>query len=134
MKPFVLPRSIFNEIVEHAHNESPRECCGLLGGNRRSAASLYRLRNQASNPEREYFAAPEDLFHALRDMRTRGERLVAIYHSHPRGEARPSATDLAMAFYPEAVYLIAALEPEMELRAFNLRYGKSIELKLQIVD
>lgn len=130
----VIGREIYYGIITHARDEAPRECCGLIGSRSDGAQTRYPLYNQAHDPTREYFAAPEDIFRAMREMRMRRERLIAIYHSHPRGEARPSATDLAMAFYPEAVYLIAALEPETELRAFHLRSGTPVELSLQLKD
>lgn len=91
----------------HARASSPEECCGLLGGRDASALSVYPLRNVADDAEARYEAAPRDLFAAQRLMRARGERLLAIYHSHPRSEdPRPSASDVRLAFYPEAVYFI----------------------------
>ena len=61
-------------------------------------------------PKHFYEAAPEDLFAAQRQMRDRGEELLAIYHSHPRSaEPVPSETDVRLAFYPQAVYFIIGL-------------------------
>jgi len=57
-----------------------------------------------------YEAAPEDLFSAQRQMRERGEDLLAIYHSHPRAsDPSPSETDVRLAYYPNAKYLIIGL-------------------------
>lgn len=134
MMPFLLPRRLYQDIVSQALADSPRECCGLLGGRGGKARTCYPLRNQATDPEREYFAAPEDLFAAMRAMREAGERLVAIYHSHPHGAAQPSQTDLALAFYPEVVYLIVALRPEVEIGAFRLLDQTSRRIPLRIID
>ncbi len=67
-------------------------------------------------------AAPEDLFAAQRAMRARGERLLAIYHSHPRAkDPEPSATDVRLAYYPSAVYFIVGLGDKQPcLRAFRI--------------
>ena len=130
MLQIAIPRALLTEIEAHAHAEAPRECCGLLGGRDAQVAARYPLPNQSPNPEREYFAAPEDLFIAMRRMRERREELLAIYHSHPRGPAYPSATDLETAFYPEAVYLIVALTPHLEIRGFRLSHGTPQEVKL----
>jgi len=60
-----------------------------------------------------YEASPEDLFAAQRAMRERGEELLAIYHSHPRSaNPQPSETDVRLAYYPSAVYLIVGLGAE----------------------
>jgi proteasome lid subunit RPN8/RPN11 len=132
MKSFDIPRRLYEEIIAQADGESPHECCGLIGGRGERASSRYPLRNQAPDPEREYFAAPEDLFTALRRMRVTGEQLLAIYHSHPRGSAYPSATDHAYAFYPQVAHLIVALKPSSEMRAFQLCEGVATEIRLRI--
>ncbi len=99
------------EIISHARDAAPEECCGLIGGaNDGQVRTVYRLRNAAADPLITYEAAPEDLFAAQRSMRERGEQLLAIYHSHPRADTpTPSATDVRLAYYPSAVYFIVGL-------------------------
>ncbi|HEV7472761.1 MAG TPA: M67 family metallopeptidase [Pyrinomonadaceae bacterium] len=111
------------EIFAYAKAAAPSECCGLVGGTAdRSASSLYPLRNVASDKLVSYEAAPEELFAAQRQMRERGEELLAIYHSHPRAsEPLPSETDVRLAYYPNAVYLIVGLAgPKPVIRAFRI--------------
>ncbi|MBV9927044.1 MAG: M67 family metallopeptidase [Acidobacteria bacterium] len=110
-------------MLAHARARAPEECCGLLGGEGNRAVSVYRLRNAAPRPEVAYEAAPEELFGAQREMRARGERLVGIYHSHPRStEPEPSRADVRLAFYPEAFYFIIGFDEGGEgvLRAFRI--------------
>jgi proteasome lid subunit RPN8/RPN11 len=110
-------------IVAHARESAPDECCGLIAGlDDRDANSIYRLRNVAANREIAYEAAPEELFAAQRLMRERGERLLAIYHSHPRSDTpSPSETDVRLAYYPSATYLIVGLAgSEPVVRAFQI--------------
>jgi [CysO sulfur-carrier protein]-S-L-cysteine hydrolase len=110
------------EIFTHAREAAPEECCGMLGGRGMRSSSVYRLRNVAADPLVTYEAAPEDLFAAQRQMRERNEELLAIYHSHPRStEPVPSETDVRLAYYPSAVYLIIGLgNDEPSLRAFRI--------------
>jgi proteasome lid subunit RPN8/RPN11 len=111
------------EIISHARESVPRECCGLIGGTSEgSALNIYRMRNAAADPLVTYEAASEDLFAAQRSMRERGEQLLAIYHSHPRAVIpEPSATDVRLAYYPSAVYFIVGLGGEQpNLRAFRI--------------
>ena len=111
MPPIQLRRKHVEAMIAHARETAPEECCGLIGGiGETTAATLYRLRNVTPRPELGYEAAPEDLFAAQRQMRERGEELLAIYHSHPRAsDPSPSETDIRLAYYPSAKYLIIGL-------------------------
>jgi len=107
-------------IERHALESRPHECCGLLSGKNGLITDLHPLRNDADRPETRYFASPEDLFSAMRRIREAGQTLLGIYHSHPRAQPYPSAADVEMAFYPEAIYFIISLEPKIDLRAFRI--------------
>jgi proteasome lid subunit RPN8/RPN11 len=118
-----LTQAQADELIAHAREANPNECCGLVGGTPDGVAqSVYRLRNLAANPLVTYEAAPEDLFNAQRVMRERGELLLAIYHSHPRAaDPYPSETDVRLAYYPTAVYLIVGLgNREPCVKAFRI--------------
>ncbi len=117
-----LLREQVNEMVAHAREASPAECCGLVGGSHDKARAVYRLRNVAHDPLVGYEAAPEELFAAQRDMRERGQELLGIYHSHPRAaEPVPSETDIRLAYYPSAIYFIIGLGAGSAiLRAFRI--------------
>jgi [CysO sulfur-carrier protein]-S-L-cysteine hydrolase len=121
MTTLTLPQ--LEKIFAHAQEAAPAECCGLIGGTADGTAkTIYSLRNVAADKVVSYEAAPEDLFAAQRQMRERGEDLIAIYHSHPRSaEPTPSETDMRQAFYPEAVYFIVGLAgPQPVIRAFRI--------------
>lgn len=123
MPDLTLRRALVEELFAHARAESPRECCGLVGGREGEGRSAHRLTNVSARPEVGYEAAPSELFAAQRLLRGRGERLVAIYHSHPRDEEpTPSETDMRLAFYPSAIYLIVGFTRAGEgvLRAFRV--------------
>ena len=112
-----------DQIFANARASNPAECCGLIGGLRGGeATTIYSLRNVARDTNVSYEAAPEDLFSAQRQMRERGEELLAIYHSHPRSaDPFPSQTDVRLAYYPQAVYFIIGLAgPLPVIRAFRI--------------
>ena len=118
-----LTKNQLEEVIAHARETSPHECCGLIGGNQHGdALSLYRARNISPDPLVRYEAHPRDLFAAQRAMRARGEELVALYHSHPRSaDPQPSSTDVRLAYYPAAVYFIVGLgSSDPCLRAFRI--------------
>jgi len=123
MPPIQLRREHVEAMIAHARETAPEECCGLIGGvSETRAVTLYRLRNVTPNPELGYEAAPEELFAAQRQMRDRGEGLLAIYHSHPRAaNPSPSETDVRLAYYPSAKYLIIGLGgADAVIKAFSI--------------
>ena len=137
MATIALKQTDADEIIGHAREAAPEECCGLIGGsNDGTAQTIYRTRNIAPSPLVTYEAAPEDLFAAQRAMRARGEELIAIYHSHPRSkDPQPSETDVRLAYYPSAVYLIVGLgskEPCLQAFRISERAGSWEAVELEI--
>jgi len=142
---FELPRRYSQEMIDHAREEAPNECCGILAGESDRVLRLYRAVNAEHSPYR-FDIDSRDLYRIHSEVESLGWRFVAIYHSHPRGEAFPSATDVAMALLPgsgEAIerwpatfYLIVSLAgPGSPLiRAFRIEEGRVIEEPLQIPD
>ena len=120
-------------MIDHARRALPAECCGLLSGANGVITDWHPLRNVADKPETRYYATPEELFAAMRRIRDANQKLLGIYHSHPRTPAYPSASDVEMAFYPEAVYFIISLEPQIDLRAYRIE-GARIESMQVVVD
>jgi proteasome lid subunit RPN8/RPN11 len=121
-------------IEDHALGSLPAECCGLLSGRNNVITEIHPLRNEAERPESRYFAAPEDLFAAMRRIREQGGKLLGIYHSHPRSPAFPSGSDVEMAFYPEALYFIISIEPAIEMRAFRIEGSRVEEVSISVVE
>jgi proteasome lid subunit RPN8/RPN11 len=81
-----------------------------------------------------YNMEPQALLRAMNEIDDRDWELLAIYHSHPHTEAFPSATDVELAFYPEATYLIISLQdPEQPvIRAFGIVDGRVSERVLSV--
>ena len=129
-----ITNAIAAAIEGHARREHPAECCGLLSGNNGSVTDIHPVRNDADKPETRYFATPEDLFAAMRRIREAGQTLLGVYHSHPRTPAYPSASDVEMAFYPEAFYFIISLEPGVQLRAFKIENSKIEDVGIVVGD
>src|SRR5918995_7527203 len=126
-----ISKSIYEELVEHARAESPNECCGLIGGENGEAKSVYRARNAEASPLR-YNLDPQDQFRIMSEMEEGGEELSAIYHSHTKSPAYPSQTDINLAAYPDALYLIVSLaEGEKPLRGFRIVEGEVEEAELE---
>ena len=127
-----IPRSIYEEMLRHAREDAPNECCGLIGGDDGEARTLYRARNAEASPYR-YNLDPRDQFRIMSEMEERGEELSAIYHSHTGSPAYPSQTDINLAAYPDTLYLILSLaEGEQDLRGFQIEDGEVTEVDLVV--
>ena len=134
MKFVQIADTVKGAIEVHARRARPSECCGLLSGRNGVITDIHPLRNDAARPETRYFATPEDLFAAMRRIRESNQALLGIYHSHPRTPAYPSASDVEMAFYPEALYFIISLEPDIDLRAFRIEGLRIEEVEISVVN
>ncbi|HZJ28738.1 MAG TPA: M67 family metallopeptidase [Solirubrobacterales bacterium] len=128
-----IPETLAEEIFAHAREDLPNECCGMVAGREGRATRVIRAENAEASPFR-YSIAPGELFRLYREIEDAGEELVGIYHSHTKSEAYPSQTDVNLAGWPDAVYLIASLaEPgKPVLRGFWIRDGEISEADVEI--
>jgi [CysO sulfur-carrier protein]-S-L-cysteine hydrolase len=132
-----IPRRVAEALLEHARFELPNEACGLLAGAADGVALAYHpARNSEASPLR-YNVHPEDLVRIVFAIEEAGQDLVAIFHSHTRSPAVPSATDRRTAQYPGVFYLLASLAdpkaaPHRALRAWRIHGGQTFEVPLSI--
>jgi proteasome lid subunit RPN8/RPN11 len=127
----VLSRKLRDEIVAHARESAPRECCGLLFGDGDVADRVVRGRNVHSTPETRYEIDPAQLREALAGRDDSDRFLVGIYHSHPRTEPKPSAFDVANARWPEQIYVLSSLRSEPpEVFAYRIKDGQASEIPI----
>lgn len=123
-----LDRTTYDEIVAHARSDFPYEVCGLLAGQDGQLRRHYPIPNAARSMT-YYNMEPRALLEAMNDIEAHDWDLLAIYHSHTHTEAYPSPTDIELAFYPEAVYLIVSLQdPDgPAIRGFDIAHGEVTE-------
>lgn len=128
-----LPKAFADAIVAQARAEYPNEACGLLAGTNGLATRLFPMTNAERSPV-VYRMEPKEQLRVFNEVDAEGLELLAIYHSHTRSAAYPSATDVSQAYYPDSVYLIVSLaDPEHpDLRGFHIREGKVTEVRLGI--
>jgi proteasome lid subunit RPN8/RPN11 len=133
---FRLDQQQYDALVAHAKAEYPNEACALLGGSPGGAVErVYALPNAEASPT-FYVVEPKAQLGAMNEMDDKGWDLVGIFHSHTFTEAYPSKTDVELAQYPDAAYLILSLaEPDApSLRAFSIRDGQVDELEVAVGD
>ncbi len=131
-EPFVLDRASFDLLVERAWSDFPYEVCGLLGV-RDDGGIVHFAIDNAERSMTFYSMEPRQLLRAMREIEDEDWGL-AIYHSHTHTQAYPSATDIRLAAYPEATYLIVSLQDRdhPEIRAFDIVDGEVTEKPVEI--
>lgn len=163
-----IPNLILQDMIVHARQLDPHECCGILGGLDGTVSAHYRITNilatlseqdlarfdgaklsdlkQLTPEERADVAFQMDareMAQAQKDMRTKGVRLQAFYHSHTSSPARPSMTDITIAMefegyreklnMPEPLHVIISLEntDHPDVRAYRIQHSKASEVRIQ---
>lgn len=130
-----LPRSYVDAMIRHSRAFMPQECCGLIAGAGGRAVKRYELRNDNPSVLR-YTANAQDQLAAMREMWDNDWDLLAIYHSHTHTQAYPSATDIRLAFYPEAYYVLVSLQEADRpvVRAYRILDGVVTEHAIRVAD
>ena len=128
-----LAPGILEQVILHAKQAYPKEGCGLLAG--RGGAERFIGMKNLSGSAAEYEMDPAELIHVLRGLRDSGERLMAIYHSHPHGPAELSKEDVDRAYYPEAAQLLVSLADleRPQCAAFRIVDGLPLQIELHVI-
>lgn len=137
-----ITKSDLEAIVGHCMAGLPNEACGMLGGRNGSVEKVYPMRNAKPGPD-YYEMDPEEQFRVMKDIRECGLEMIALFHSHPTGQAYPSAVDVEQAYwpgtklpnYPDAVYIIVSLVDRVKpvVRGFSIEEGSVNEMSLKIM-
>ena len=119
-----ISQDFIERIVGHALREDPNECCGVLAGNNGVVSEMFEMTNTAHSPYR-YEIDGKELLKVLQDLDEHRWDLIAIYHSHTHSPAYPSATDIRLATWPDANYLLVSLEDRWSpvIRSFRIVDG-----------
>lgn len=121
----VVPDLVLEELIGHARDRTPFECCGLLAGHIThevaTVSARYAISNDAASATR-YATNPRDMLAAFHAIRANGTELLAIYHSHPTSAPVPSARDLEDNTYGESVVhvIVGLAGAEPDVRAWWL--------------
>ena len=129
-----IAQEMIDEMVAHAREDLPNECCGMIGGRDGEAARVVRVENAAASPLR-YEMDPQGQYDALKAIEDDGNEMLAIYHSHTKSAAYPSQTDVNQGQnWPEQAYVIVSLENEEapDVKAYGLADLKIADVELDV--
>ena len=129
-----IDRHVLEDVLAHAREDAPRECCGILLGCAGRIVAHVRAANLEPGTTR-FLIDPRDHLQAIRQARARKLDVVGFYHSHPASRPYPSETDVSEAVYPDAVHLIVgAVEAGLAARLFSIDPPAITQLPLSIDD
>lgn len=126
-----IPREMFDRMIAHCRAVYPSEACGILTGKGRVVEKIYEMTN-IENSTVSYMMDPKEQFGVMKEMRSEGNEMIAIYHSHPHSPAYPSAKDAEIAYYSTALYVIVSLmyTERPDVRAYEIDGGKIKEIEV----
>jgi proteasome lid subunit RPN8/RPN11 len=128
-----ISRELLDDVIAHAREDAPNECVGMIASRDGEAVAVHRARNAAASPLRYEIDGMEQ-YKIQNAIEEAGLDLGAIYHSHTRSDPLPSQTDINLAFYPEALYVIVGLKAdEPDVRAWTIVDGTVTEAALEVV-
>ncbi len=129
----ILEQLYIDEMIAHAREDAPNECCGIIAGLEGRAQKLYRAINAEASPYR-YEVDRDDLYRIYKDTDEQGWEFFIIYHSHTHTEAYPSPTDVRLARgYPDAYYvLVSLMEETPAVRSYRIVDGKITEEPIEV--
>jgi proteasome lid subunit RPN8/RPN11 len=129
-----ISQGLIDEMLAHAREDLPNECCGMIGGSDGEATSVIRVANSAASPLR-YEMDPQEQYNALKSIEGGGDELLAIYHSHTKSAAYPSQTDVNQAVaWPEQIYVIVSLADEQapDVKAYLLKDLRIADVEIDV--
>jgi proteasome lid subunit RPN8/RPN11 len=121
----VVPEGIRAELVAHAREEAPNECCGLVLVRDGIAVEYIRGVNKLASPYRYELYIDPIVWSEIEDSVEQ-----VVFHSHPETEPRPSRTDRELAgLWSGRPFLIYGLKLD-DLRAWRIARDEVEEIPL----
>lgn len=122
------------QMQKDVQGRDNEEACGVVAGLGGQSTAVFEMTNTLHSPFR-FQLDPREQFQVFQTLENSGWELLAIYHSHPRGPAGPSASDIEQAYYPEAVYLVWFPEKgSWTCKAYLIRDRVVQEVFIQLVE
>ena len=120
--------ALYDEIIEYARKHLPEEACGLIAGEENEEGKhikkVYFLENTDHSSE-HFNIDPKEQMGAIKDIRSKGYKLLGNWHSHPSSPSRPSEEDIKLAYDSGASYMILSLISDNPvMNAFHIEDGK----------
>ena len=127
-----ISRELVDEMVSHARDDLPNECCGFISGKDDEALAVHRIANGEASPYR-YMMDKDDQERAEAKIDADNQAVLAAYHSHTKSPAYPSQTDVNLAM-PHLMCVIVSLQDSSipAVKGFWIKENKIKEAELGV--
>ncbi len=129
----IMHREIWTSMQQHVMEEDPLEACGLLAGVDHRVEKVLPVRNAAQSRVRFSMDA-QGQFNAFKWIEKNDLSLVGIFHSHPKGPATLSESDIAESAYKVVHILWARTEELWKAYGYWIEGTAVSEAALQVID
>lgn len=128
-----IARGLYGQIIEHAREDAPDECCGMIAGREEHAVKVFPATN-IEHSHLRFMIDPKEQLQIDRQIEASGLELTAIYHSHTRTAPKPSETDMIYAkLWPGVLWVIVGLaDEEPEVRTWRIDDGQVQEAEMVV--
>ena len=122
-----LSNKLFQQMIDHAKETYPFECCGLLvgkykNGKEKEILAVYGVENRNKDRANDRYELDPGDFHRIdKEASSKGMDILGVYHSHPDHPDRPSDVDreIASATYS---YIIISVNNGEDISAKSWQY------------
>jgi proteasome lid subunit RPN8/RPN11 len=82
-----------------------------------------------------FMMEPKEQFSVVKDLRTKGLTMLAVYHSHPETPARPSEEDIQLALTPGVSHVIISVADFLQpvVKSFKIDQGKVTSETIELI-
>jgi proteasome lid subunit RPN8/RPN11 len=119
----VISQANWDELLAHARDSVPYECCGYARVADGRVDEVFRGKNVLETSQMYGYMLDSDSLFRAHQLEDDGFEVVA-YHSHPNSAAEPSQTDINLARYPHWRYVIVSASEEPSVRCWRIADGR----------
>jgi proteasome lid subunit RPN8/RPN11 len=119
----VISKSDWDELVAHARESVPNECCGYARAKDGRVEQVFRGENVTETSKMYGYMLDSNSMFKAYELEEDGFEVV-MYHSHPASPAEPSQTDINLANYPDWRYVIVSPTHEPNVRCWRIADGE----------
>jgi proteasome lid subunit RPN8/RPN11 len=117
-----ISQSQLDELIAHAQDEAPNECCGYITMRSGRVEEVVRAKNERNSPYGYQLESKAQI--TAWNLGENEGYGIAVYHSHPKSAAEPSQTDINLAVFPEWLQVIVSLKDDPHARAWRIVDGR----------
>jgi len=133
-----ISRNHIAEMIAHALEDAPVECCGVIAATNGTVTAIHRAKNVEASPYR-FSIDPLETRRIEEQIETEGAEMAGFYHSHTGSDPIPSPTDIRMMgpfFGPPFVhFVIGVADREHPIaRCWFIENGDRTEQEFEVVD